>query len=128
MFKSITHFTLFVTDQNKALAFYKDTLGFKLHTDEKFGNMRWLTLNLPGQKDLELVLMLAETPEEKALVGKQAASKPFFNIDTDNCQKDYDALVKKGVTFLEKPEKHPWGIGTSFKDLYGNVIYMCQTA
>lgn len=127
MLTTLTHITLFVIDQDKALTFYKDTLGFKVHTDALFGTMRWLTLHLPRQKDVELVLMLAQTDEEKVLVGKQAGSKPFFSVSTDDCQKEYQALTQKGVFFLEAPQKHPWGIGASFKDIYGTIIYMCQT-
>ncbi len=127
MFTKVTHMTVIVNNQDDALRFYTEKLGFKVHTDEMFGGMRWLTINLASDKNFELALMLAETPEDKAVVGKQGGSKPFFNLETDDCRKDYEILSKHGVKFLEGPQEHPWGIGASFEDLYGNVIYMCQT-
>ena len=125
MFVKISHITLFVQDQEKALDFYKK-VGFTVHTDAPFGEMRWLTLTLPGQKDLELVLMKAETAQEKALVGKQGGDKPFISFESNDAQKDYENLKKLGVTDLEKPEAQPWGISFGFKDLEGNAIYVCQ--
>lgn len=125
MFTKITHITLFVQDQEKALAFYKK-LGFSVHTDAPFGSMRWLTMNLPGQKDVELALMLAETAAEKALVGKQAGDKPLISFESNDAKKDYELLKKMGVTGLEAPKAEPWGISFGFKDLYGNPIYVCQ--
>src|SRR3989304_4171152 len=105
MFTKITHITMFVHNQDEALAFYQK-LGFVVHTDAMFGPMRWLTLHLPEQKDTELVLMLAETAQEKALVGAQGALKPFISFETTDCQKDYERLKVAGVKFTEEPAKH----------------------
>lgn len=125
MITKITHLTLFVADQAEALLFY-NKIGFTIHTDAQFGEMRWLTLCLPGQKDFELAVLLAETPEEKALVGKQAASKPLFTLESDDCKRDYEQMKQAGVQFLAEPTTEQWGISTACKDLYGNVIYICQ--
>lgn len=125
MIIKVTHLTLFVADQDKALSFYQK-IGFIVHTDALFGDMRWLTLCLPGQKDFELPLLLATTPEEKALVGKQAASKPLFTLETDDCRRDYERLKQEGVEFFAQPVDEPWGISAAFKDVDGNYIYMCQ--
>jgi len=125
MFTKISHITLFVQDQEKALAFYKK-LGFTVHTDAPFGPMRWLTITLPGQKDVEVALLLAETAQEKALVGKQASDKPLLSFESTDAQKDYEMLQGMGIADLEKPKTEPWGISFGFKDLYGNAIYVCQ--
>ena len=125
MFTKITHITLFVTNQDDALNFYKK-LGFEVHTDANFGEMRWLTICLPSQKDMEVALIKAENETEKALVGKQAATKPLLSLESNNCQKDYEILSNAGVKFLEKPAEQPWGISTALQDLYGNMIYICQ--
>ena len=125
MFTKISHITMFVQDQEKALDFYKK-LGFTIHTDAPFGPMRWLTLTLPGQKDVELVLMKAETAEEKALIGKQGGDKPFISFESNDAKKDYEMLKKMGVAGIEEPKAEPWGISFGFKDLYGNAIYVCQ--
>lgn len=125
MLSKITHLTVFVHNQDEALTFYQK-IGFAIHTDAQFGPLRWLTLCMPNQKDVEVALLLAESPEEKALVGKQGAGKPFITLESTDCLKDYEQLKKAGVTFLEAPAKQDWGVSTSCKDLYGNVIYICQ--
>jgi hypothetical protein len=49
-----------------------------------FEELRWITLTLPSQQDFELVLLKANSNEEKALVGKQADKVPFFNLESSN--------------------------------------------
>lgn len=128
MITKVTHLTFFVHNQDEALQFYTQKLGFKLHTDAQFGPMRWLTVHPAGQPDFEIALILAETPEEKALVGKQAASKPLISLETTDCAADYEALKANGVVFVDEPTTQPWGVSVMCKDLYGNMIYMCQPA
>ena len=125
MLTKITHITLFVHNQDDALHFYKK-IGFQIHTDAQFGTMRWLTLHLPEQKDVELVLLLAETEQEKALVGKQAGLKPIISLESADCYKDYATLKAAGINFTQEPVEEPWGVSVGFKDLYGNAIYICQ--
>lgn len=126
MLKKVTHLTVFVNNQDEALKFYTEKLGFTVHTDAPMDGLRWLTLCLADQKDFELAIMQAETPQEKALVGKQGGDKPLFCVESTDCKKDYEKLSGLGVAFESKPQEEPWGISASFKDLYGNHIYMCQ--
>lgn len=126
MLTKITHLTVFVTNQDDALKFYRDSLGFKVHTDAMFGDFRWLTLCAPEQPDFEIALVPAQTPEELAIVGKQGAGKPLFNVETNDCQKDYERLSALGVVFVQQPKREQWGFSSAFHDLYGNLIYMCQ--
>lgn len=124
MITALTHVSVFVADQDKALEFYKK-LGFKVHTDTEFSGMRWLTITPANQPTVELSLMLADA-SEKALIGKQGGEKPFLCFATDDCRKTYAEFMKKGVQFLSEPIEEPWGVSTAFKDLDGNVFYMCQ--
>lgn len=126
MITRITHLTLFVKDQAEALDFYVNKLGFKVHTDHMFDQMRWLTICPSEQPDMEIALMLASTPEQKLLVGKQAIQVPLFSVATNDCQKTYQELTAKDVKFLEAPKEQPWGISAIFLDLYGNIMYLCQ--
>lgn len=126
MITKITHLTLFVHDQDEALRFYTEKIGFKIHTDAKFDELRWLTLHAPEQPHVELALILATTPEEKALVGKQGAKKPFLSLETNDCWQDFERLQSLGVVMLEAPKVQPWGIAAVCLDLYENIIYMCQ--
>lgn len=127
MITKTTHITLFVKDQDEALKFYTEKLGFKLHTDSLMANNeRWVTIHPAQQNDFEFALMKATTPAQKALVGKQAPDMPLFCVSTDNCRKMVDDLKKKGIKFLGDVEDMPWGIAASFLDLYGNTIYMVE--
>jgi predicted enzyme related to lactoylglutathione lyase len=87
--------------------------------------MRWLTITPANQPNLELALMPAEGAE-KALVGKQGGEKPFLCFATDDCKKMYQELKDKGVQFVSEPTEEPWGVSAAFKDIDGNVLYMCQ--
>ena len=127
MISKITHISLLVHSIDDALAFYTIKLGFKVHTDVLLGDFRWVTICPESQPDFEIALMLAKNDEEKALVGKQAASYPFICFETADCKKDYESLKAAGVIFTQKPQQEPWGISANFKDLYGTVLYMCQT-
>lgn len=127
MITKITNITLFVNNQDDALNFYSNILGFKIHTDAIMGKgFRWLTICLKNQPDVEIALMPASTPEEKALVGKQAASIPLLCLQTDDCKKDYDLLKAKGVVFIDEPKEESWGISATCKDLYGNLLFINQ--
>jgi catechol 2,3-dioxygenase-like lactoylglutathione lyase family enzyme len=126
MITTISHITMFVQDQDESLKFYTEKVGFKVHTDAMFGDMRWLTLHPAGNPNFELILMLAETEIEKALVGNQGGDKPFFNVTSTDCKKDYDTMKALGVEFHAEPETQPWGIATSFEDPSGNIMYMSQ--
>ena len=131
MITRTTHISLFVHDQNEALAFYTEKMGFTLHTDQMFGEgekkMRWLTICPSDQKDFEIALMPAHTPEQKAVVGKQAPEVPFYCVSSNDCRKTYQELKEKGVECVSAPEDLPWGVSSLVKDLYGNTINLVQT-
>jgi catechol 2,3-dioxygenase-like lactoylglutathione lyase family enzyme len=58
MIRRMSHATILVKDQNEALGFYRDKLGFQVHTDAMVGeDFRWLTLNTPDQPNFEIILM-----------------------------------------------------------------------
>ena len=125
MLNSISHITLLVDDQDIALDFYKK-LGFSVHTDANFGDMRWLTLHAPNQKNVELALLQAEDEEEEALVGNQAASKPFITLDVSDCKAACKKWKSEGIEIFEEPKQEPWGISAAIVDPFGNLIYVCQ--
>ena len=128
MITKTTHIPIFVHDQNEALKFYTEKLGFALHTDVMFGeNMRWLTATPAKQSDFEFAFMQANTPEQKSLVGKQAPDVPFCCVSTDDCEKTYKELEEKGVECVSAPENLPWGVSALIKDLYGNIINIVET-
>jgi uncharacterized glyoxalase superfamily protein PhnB len=127
---------LWVHDQDEALAFYKDKLGFEVRSDvtlPEMGDFRWLTVGPADQPDIAIVLMAipgppvmdAETAEQvRTLMGKGFAGTIF--LTTDDCQAAYDELKGRGVEFTEQPEERPYGIDSAFRDPSGNHIRLTQ--
>ena len=121
---------IWVHDQDEALAFYTEKLGFEVRADvtlPEMGNFRWLTVGPAGQEDVSIVLMAipgepvmdAETKEQvETLMGKGFAGTVF--LTTDDCRGDYEELAARGVEFTEEPESRPYGIDAGFRDPSGN--------
>jgi catechol 2,3-dioxygenase-like lactoylglutathione lyase family enzyme len=133
MIQRMSHTTIYVLDQDRAKAFYCDTLGFEVHTDAKMGDFRWLTVCPKGQPDLEIILMAikpspkmdeATCEQLRALVAKGAMGAGVF--DTADIHKTYEELKAKGVHFEQAPTERPYGIEALFKDDSGNWFSMSQ--
>lgn len=117
---------LLVDNQDEALQFYTERLGFEVAEDSTMGDYRWLLVRLPDNREFCINLDVARTDQQKALVGRQAADMPLFSIETDDCMRDYLALKERGVEFEGEPAVQPYGTGVMMKDLYGNKIYINQ--
>ena len=122
----VTLVKLLVNNQDEALQYYIESLGFEVAEDGKMGDYRWLLVRLPDNEEFCINLDVARTDEQRALVGRQAADMPLFSIETDDCMRDYLALKERGVEFEGEPEVQPYGTGVLMKDLYGNRIYLNQ--
>jgi catechol 2,3-dioxygenase-like lactoylglutathione lyase family enzyme len=115
--------TILVADQEDALAFYTEKLGFQKHSDEWFGEaLRWLTVAPPGQPELQIYLALPFSEDQQACVGKN----PTWSFATDDCQEDYERMKAAGVVFTQPPIARPWGVEAVFRDLYGNTFSLNQ--
>ena len=127
---------LWVHDQDAALAFYTDKLGWEVQTDvtvPELGNFRWLTVAPPEQGDVAVVLMAipgppvmdAGTAQQVAdLMAKGFAGTVF--LTTDNCRKSYDELKARGVEFSDEPTEQPYGVDAAFRDPSGNNIRLTE--
>ena len=122
----ISLLSVYVKDQDAAIEFYTNKLGFILVEDVPFGPQRWVTLRLPDDNVLTVALQQAETDEDRALIGKQAGSKPLFGLETDDCLAEFRRMKAVGVKFHGEPQVQPYGTGVTLEDLYGNKIYMNQ--
>lgn len=114
MIKQIKFISIPVRDQNRALDFYIDKLGFTIITDQPFDEkQRWIELRIP-KAETRLVLFTAEGEEKK--IGS------FMNLSfvCDDIDKTYKELSARGVEFEGPPEKQPWGTYAKFKDSEGN--------
>src|SRR5215212_7222024 len=100
---------LYVRDQDEALAFYVGKLGFRVHTDVKNGDYRWLTVHHPDQPSFQLGLFYpgppmldAATAETlHALVAKGAM--PPLVLIVDDCRAAYERMTAHGVEFTQEP-------------------------
>lgn len=115
--------SVFVRDQDAAIRFYRDQLGFVLVEDVPFGPHRWVTMRAPDDATLAIALKVPP-PEDANLVGKQAGSQPLVALRTDDCMATYRRMKALGVTFLGEPEVAPYGTGVTLEDLYGNRIFL----
>ena len=123
MITKVTHASIWVKDQDEALKFYRDTLGFKVTADDtSMPGYRWLTVAPSHQEGFELVLNLATTPEQLAGVGRQG----IFIVASDDVKADYAALKAKSVKFRSEINVNPWGSDFVFEDLYGNDFDVVQ--
>jgi len=127
MIRKIGHITVLVKDQDEAIKFYTDELGFEKRQDTMFGEkVRWITVGPKNQPDLEITFIKADSKEKQKSLGKQAGDHVFLTLDTDNCQRDYETMKAKGVKFAGKPMKQPYGTEVVFEDLYGNLFDLIQ--
>jgi predicted enzyme related to lactoylglutathione lyase len=132
----VSNAQMWVHDQEEALAFYTQKLGWEVRSDvtlAEMGDFRWLTVSPPGQEDFEVVLMAIPGPpvfeEETANMIREVVSRgvaaPIF-LTTDDVYADYEALKARGVEFVDTPEERPYGIDSSFRDPSGNHIRLTQ--
>ena len=120
--------SIFVNDQDKALKFYTEKLGFVKKLDITAGEYRWLTVVSPENKDgTQLVLEPDNNPAAKAYheaLFKQGA--PIASFFVDDIQKEYERLKKLGVKFTMEPTKVTGSTMAVLDDTCGNLIQITQ--
>ena len=123
--------SIFVEDQEKALKFYTEVLGFQLKHDIHFGNPeddRWLTVVSPERPDgVELLLEPNRNPISSTF--QQALYEqgiPAMIFSTADIQAEYDRLMALGVEFTMPPTDIESTIMAVFKDTCGNLINLLQ--
>jgi len=118
MIRRVKFVSIPVKDQDKALTFYTEKLGFSIVTDQPMGpKQRWIELAIPGA-ETDVVLFTPDGHEDR--IGG------FMNMSfsTDNVEKTYEVLKAKGVEFNGPPKKEPWGTFAIFKDADGNQFVL----
>lgn len=105
-----------VKDQDRALVFYTEKLGFKVATDQPMGpGQRWIELKIPGA---DTRVTLFTPPGQEDLVGRQWNA----TFACDDVQETYEALRAAGVEFVQEPQAQSWGKYMVLKDPDGNQI------
>jgi uncharacterized glyoxalase superfamily protein PhnB len=127
---------LWVHDQDEALAFWTEKVGFEVREDvtvPEMGNFRWLSVGPRDEGGVAVVLMAIPGPpliddatrsQIADLTAKGFCSTIF--LTTDDVMKAYEELSARGVEFTEKPNVMPYGIDSGFRDPSGNSIRLAQ--
>ena len=117
-----------VDDQDKALRFYTETLGFEKKTEIPLGEARWLTVVSPEEPDgVELLLEPDSHPAVRAY--KQALvadGVPFTSFAVDDVRAEFERLRALGVTFTQEPVAAGTVTMAVFDDTCGNLIQIVQ--
>ncbi len=124
MITKLNHVTIWVKDQEEALKFYRDKLGFKVVTDDAttIPNYRWLTVAPPQQTEVEIVLAIPVDSADQKRIGQQGT----WVLASDNVDADYALLKSRGVKIHHEPQHNVWGSDFVFEDLYGNTYDVVQ--
>jgi catechol 2,3-dioxygenase-like lactoylglutathione lyase family enzyme len=123
---------LYVRDQDEAVDFYVGKLGFRIHTDARNGNYRWLTVQHPEQPSFQLGLFTPDQPTHDAatvqalreIVAK--GGMPPLVLLVDDCRATCERLRSSGVEFTQEPAERYGTVDASFRDPSGNGWKMIQ--
>ncbi|TDW29500.1 VOC family protein [Cryobacterium psychrophilum] len=134
MFTNILVTPMYVTDQDQALAFYVDKLGFEVETDADLGNMRWLTVRLPSRTDRVVLLQrigdqsATGSPETAEMLREltERGTSSWMILTTNDCHDTYRKLTELGVEIIQEPTEQMYGTDMAIRDPFGNQIRITQ--
>ena len=132
MIQGVAVVGLYVRDQDEALAFYVEKLGFRVHTDVGNGDYRWLTVQHPKQPSFQLglftpgppVLDAATAQAVRAIVSK--GGMPPLVLTVDDCRAAHARMLALGVEFTQEPVDRYGTVDAGFRDPSGNGWKMIQ--
>jgi lactoylglutathione lyase len=122
MIKHVSLTTVYVSDQDKALDFYINKLGFEVRADDTMGDMRWIQV-APKGAVTTIVLAHGFGGWSEENVGQFTG----VGLEADDLEATYQELSSRGVEFTEKPSQQPWGMQSQFVDQDGNGYVLGQT-
>lgn len=120
--------SVIVDNQEKALRFYTEVLGFRRKTEIPLAEHKWVTLVSKEGPPVELALEPNAHPAarafQKAIYDDEIPLLTFFS---DDVQKESEALLEKGVVFRVPPTQAAWGTYAVFEDTCGNLVQLHQS-
>jgi len=132
MITNISIVSVFVKDVDESQAFYTEILGFEPRDDITLGEgYRWCTVVHPNQPELMVNLSVPGPPLAVDLVeamkrAQDEGGLPGLGLRVEDCQRTYEELRAKGVEFLQKPEKRPYGVEALCRDNSGNWLVLVE--
>ena len=129
MLRSLAAVTVLVPDYEEGLAFFSDILGFAILEDTPLSPAkRWIVVAPSQEPGAALVLAVPSDERQRTRVGDQAGGRVGFFLRSDNFWGDYENLLERGVNFLEKPRREPYGLVAVFVDPWGGKWDLLQPA
>ena len=125
---------LYVRDQEEALEFYVRKLGFRVHTDVRNGDYRWLTVQHPDQPSFQLGLFSPGPPVHDAATAQSLrevvakGAMPPLVLSVNDCRMAYKRMKAQGVEFTQEPTERYGNVDAGFRDPSGNGWKMIQQA
>lgn len=120
--RSLFLVTLIVPDYDRAIAWYRDVLGFALATDQPLGDgKRWVVIRPDEDTGAGILLARADGDIEARAIGNQAAGRVGFFLSTDDFDRDHTLYLSRGVEFIEEPRREDYGTVAVFRDGFGNL-------
>jgi catechol 2,3-dioxygenase-like lactoylglutathione lyase family enzyme len=134
MMLRLTHASVYVLDQDRALDFYVNKLGFKKHSDIPMGpGARWLTVVSPDQPEVEIALLptipFGHWDQKSSAAMRELVEQGRFGFAAFKCKDVYAAyeeMKAKGVNFTMTPTKQPYGVIAVFTDDSGNTFSLSE--
>jgi catechol 2,3-dioxygenase-like lactoylglutathione lyase family enzyme len=117
---------IYVRDQGEAVEFYVEKLGFRIHTDARNGDYRWLTVQHPEQPSFQLGLFKPQPPTLDAATAQTVAelvakgAMPPLVLVVGDCRAAYDRFAARGVEFTQEPVDRYGAVDAGFRDPSGN--------
>lgn len=119
--------SVYITDQDRALAFYRDLLGFEVTMDAGDENFRWLAVAPRKDSETSLVLIKVGPNDSHMDWSSRIGKHTGFVFYTEDLQKTYEELSEKGVSFPILPKKLEWGgFEATFADVDGNQFELVE--
>lgn len=134
MFTDIAITPMYVTDQDQALEFYTQRLGFVVDTDVDLGNMRWLTVALPAAPERMVLLQrigdatATASPDTAGALREltEQGTTSWMILASDDVDADHVRLRDAGVEIIEEPSTRPYGRDMAVRDPFGNQVRITQ--
>ena len=132
----LSHCFIAVDDHEKALAFYRDALGFEVRNDVSYEGMRWVTVGSPSQPGVEIVLEPPVADPGASSTDKEAAAELLakgllrgVNFRTDDCDATFERIRATGAEVAQEPMDMPYGVrDCAFRDPAGNMLRFSQAS
>ena len=126
---------LSVDDHDKAIEFYRDALGFEVRNDVSAYGMRWVTMGLPSQPDINIVLEPPAadpgiSPSDRETIADLLAKGLLrgLNFSTPDLEATFDRVQATGAEVIQEPMDQGYGRDCAFRDPAGNQIRIIETS